>query len=517
MDYGFDRNGKPVEATSEEAAYALTVGSDRSFLYRTQRIEEGACSMYHFGQLACWAIRTDFDWKPLLSVLPDPETPEKLDLQEKLSEDWPKIRSFIDDELGKEISRSTFDDILETFCRLFPAYGHFDDMVNFLSDNYYSFDPSWNFKEYHSAPTFRRLIEEAFGVYRKDLARAVSKSNGSAMALLAHFKDSVTPEQMVQLLAMEIPSSCAGWGFLGVRFDGALSDLSSLKLLSPALRFHLAEDLIHRLINSDGEDAAYDGFETVAIIEDTLTMLRSVPEGELKRFRSDRTWNQVHSRAVALASEDDVETLEAIRIPQKLEELDGELILDHFRLALLRRPVDFLRAGSKSGLDNCMGKAGYYTKAKNGESYCFVAYVDDRLRAGIELEETKDGWRVLQLNGPHNGPLEGARSFEHQLLRRLNGDAGLARKGDLSPRPAQNNGIIEFAEEIVPEGHGAPVVAVRELPELNAAQLGIVGDVVRLDELTFGEELIGEPERLLDFQLFEARRNGDREIALPLD
>lgn len=520
MDYGFDRNGELIEANSEDSVYALTVKEDRSFLYRSQRIEDGACSMYHFGQLACWAIRTDFDWKPLLSVLPDPGTPEKLDLHEKLSKDWTQIHSFIDDEIGKDISRETFEDILETFCRLFPAYGHFDDMVNFLSDNYYSFDPSWNFKEYHSAPSFRKLIEEAFGIYRKDLARAVSKSNGSAMALLAHFKDSVTAEQMVQLLSMEIPSSCAGWGFLGIRFDEALNDLTSLKLLSPTLRFHLAEDLIHRLVDSEGEDAAYDGFETVAIIEDTLTMLCSVPREELKRFRSDRTWNQVHSRAVALASEDEVEALEAIRIPQKLEELDGELILGHFRLALLRRPVDFLRAGSKSGLDNCMGKAGYYTKAKNGESYCFVAYENDRLRAGIELKETKEGWRVLQLNGPHNDPLEDAQPFESQLLQRLNGNSELARKGDLRPRAVQNNGIIELAEEIIPEDRGAPMVVIREVAEPNRAELGVIGEVVRLNELVFGEELIGEPERLLGFQLFEARRDDhreNRELELPLD
>jgi len=517
MDYGFDRNGKPVEATAEDSAYTLRVEGDRSFLFRNQRIEEGACSMYHFGQLACWAIRTDFDWKPLLEVLPDPSTTEKIDLQQKLSGDWEQIHAFIDDEIGRDISRGAFDDILETFCRLFPAYGHFDDMLNFLSDNYYSFDPSWNFKEYHSAPNFRSLVEEAFGGYRKDLARAVSKSNGSAIALLAHFKDTVTPEQMVELLEMNIPFQCSSWGCMGINFDLALEELSSLNRLSPTLRFRLAEDLVHRLIDSEGEDAAYNGFETVAIISDTLTMLQSIPESELKRFRSDKSWDQVHSRAVALASDEDVEALDAIRFPHELEELDGGLILGDLRLMLLRRPVDFLRAGSKSGLDNCMGKAGYYTKAKNGDSYCFVAYGNRELLAGIELKYSDGGWHVLQLNGPHNDAFEEAGAFENELLLRLNGDTTRARKGDLRPRRVADEGIIELIEELAPEGQGEPVMGVRQLPALDAAQLGIIGEAVLLEDLVFGEELIGEPERLMDFQLFEARRNGDRNAYLPVD
>jgi len=497
MDYGLNRSGELVEATSDEAVYMLSVREGRSTISRTQR-DEGPCSMYHFGRIACWTITADFSWKPMLSVLPNPATPEKIQLREKLSEEWEFIHSFIDDEIGRDISRELFDDILEAFCRLFPAYGHFNDMVNFLSDNYYSFDPSWNFKEYQSASTFQELIEEAFGGYRKDLARAVRKSSGSAISLLAHFKDSITPEQMVKALAMDIPDQCAGWGFLGSRFDEILEDLSSFDLLSPSLRFHLVEDLIQRLQKGADEDGGYDGFETAAIIADTLTMLRSVPTAELKRFRSDRNWNQVHSRAVALASEDEVEALDALALPPVLEALDGETLFQDFRLVLLRRPVDFLRAGSKSGLDNCMGKAGYYTKAKNGESYCLVAYTANKLRAGIELKETNEGWKVLQLNGPHNGALEEAREIEKELLSRLNGDAKLARKGDLSPRPGRADGMLEIHEEVAPRGQEGPVVAIQELPYLDTLQLGIVENIVRMQDLFFGDELIAEPERLLE-------------------
>lgn len=517
MDYGLNRSGELIEASSIDAVYMLTVQADRSMLNRVQR-DEGPCSMYHFGRIACWSITADFSWKPTLSVLPDPGTPEKISLQKKLSEEWEVIHSFIEDEIGRDISRGLFDDILEVFCRLFPAYGHFSDMVNFLSDNYYSFDPSWSFKEYQSAPTFQKLIEEAFGGYRKDLARAVSQSNGSAISLFAHFKDSITPEQMVKALSMDIPDQCAGWGFLGTRFDEVLEDLSSLDLLSPSLRFHLVEDLVERLKSSSHEEAGYDGFETAAIIADTLTMLQFVPADELKRFRSDRSWNQVHSRAVALASEDDAEALDALTMPPALENLDGELLPGELRLVLLRRPVDFLRAGSKSGLDNCMGKAGYYTKAKNGESYCLVAYADNTLRAGIELSHSREGWKVLQLNGPHNGAMEDAGDIERELLNRLNGNTSLARKGDLSPRPGRADGMLEIHEEVAPRGQEGPVLAVQDLPALNAAQLGIVGDIVRIQELFFGDEIVGEPERLLDFDLFEARRAGtDPEENIPVD
>jgi len=517
MDYGLNRSGELVEAGSADAVYLLEVREDRSMIHRLQR-DEGPCSMYHFGRIACWAITVDFDWKPMLSVLPDPGTPEKIQLREKLSEEWEFIRSFIDDEIGRELTRETFDDILEAFCRLFPAYGHFSDMVNFLSDNYYSFDPSWSFKEYQSAPTFQKLIEEAFGGYRKDLARAVSQSSGSAISLLAHFSGSITAEQMVKVLMAGLPDQCAGWGFLGSRFDEVLADLSSLDLLTPSLRFHLVEDLVQRLKRSAEEDGGYDGFETVAIIEDTLTMLRSVPKAELKRFRSDRSWNQVHSRAVALASEDDVEGLDSLSLPQALEALDGEVLGNDLRLALLRRPVDFLRAGSQSGLDNCMGKAGYYTKAKNGESYCLVGYAEGSLRAGIELTKTREGWKVLQLNGPHNDALEEAGELERELLNRLNGDTKLARKGDLSPRVPRADGILEIREEVAPGGQEGPLLVVQDLPPLEAAQLGIVGDMVRVQELLFGDEIVGEPERLQDLELFDDRQVADDlEAVLPVD
>lgn len=417
MEQGFDLAGKPVEAESDECRFLLVELQGRP-IFRWKSRDEEFGSMYGFGSVVSIAIRNGFDWTAVLLQIPDPGTDERFQLRDKLLGQWEEISSYIEDELNvQDYSFEAYSQVVELFSRLYPAYGHFEDKISFLSDNFYSFEPAWSFQSYHTAPDFRTMIAEAFGVYRKDLAREVARSTGSAIALFSRFSSSVTIEEVTALFQNYAGSDLRDWSFVGTDLDRAMEDNGSFNRLNPALRLRLIHDFFDSLLKPQS-----DGFLLSSIVRDTLLMLNSIPASELKRFRSDRNWDQVHSRAVGLASDEDVSGLGPLSFPRELEELDGQSLKDSTGLKLLRSPFDFLRAGSKSGLDNCMGSAGYYTKAKNGESYCLVGYSQDKLTLGIELKQEDGGWKILQLNGPGNKAIEDRRDIEDELVLKLTGE-----------------------------------------------------------------------------------------------
>lgn len=527
MEQGFDRLGELVASDHASCSYVLGEHSGRPvFYHRAQGIETG--SMYSFGRLACWAIKAaDFNWQNILDLVPDPDTAEKHELKMKLMGTEESTIDFVMDEIDPQgISSEVFEQIAELFSRLFPAHGHFEDRWNFLSDNFYSFEPSWSFRSYHTAPDFRTLIEEAFGSYRKDIARAAVRNSGSALALLTHFSSTLTSEQMVALLERTEGTKCGGWAFIGTSFDAALANSESFGRLGSALRFRLVNDLLDRL-EADGSD----GFITAAILEDTLTMLQSVPDSELKRFRSDRSWDQVHGRAVELASDEEIEALDPIDFPKAIEALDG-LQLSSMGLKLLRTPLDYLRSGSESGLNNCMGKAGYYTKAKKGESYCLVGYRNLRLVAGVELESHEGKWRVLQLNGPKNALVDDRSSLEDQILLQLNGE--LEERKHSEPQPGAGPGNYEDLVAIVeridpaiapvrPEGYRVlDPIEIPPLGELTGEELeeNYAFGAVAFDGAQVADGELAAPPRVMSVREFNERtRDNPRQLhfAFPVD
>lgn len=526
MEQGFDRLGQLVASDDPNCSYVLAEHSGRPVFYHSGQGIESA-SMYSFGRLACWAIKADgFSWQNILELVPDPDTAEKHELKAKLMETEESTIDFVMDEIDpKGISPEIFEQIAELFSRLFPAHGHFEDRWNFLSDNFYSFEPSWSFRSYHTAPDFRTLIEEAFGSYRKDIARAAVSNSGSALALLTRFSSVLTSEQMVELLERSKSAKCGGWAFLGTSFDTALTHMGSFGRLGGALRLRLVHDLFDRL-EADGSD----GFITAAVVEDTLTMLQSVPDSELKRFRSDRNWDQVHGRAVELASDEEIEGLDPIDFPRAIEDLD-RVELSSMGLKLLRTPLDYLRAGSESGLNNCMGKAGYYTKAKKGESYCLVGYRDLRLVAGIELEHQDGKWRVLQLNGPKNSKIEDRPELEDELLLRLNGEVEERKPREQveQPREIGYGDLVAVVERIEPQI--APPEGYRVLEPIEIPPLGeLTGDeleenyrfgAVAFDGPGLVEGELAPPPRVMSLREFNERTDGRQQrqlnFAFPVD
>lgn len=459
MDRGFSSTGAPVEPGSEGSSYLLVEANGRlSFGFDQQANHSNFGSMYSFGSVACSAIQNGFDWSQLLSFVPNPGTDEHMRLRSDLLEKWSSISLFIEDEIcAPGFSFEIYSQIVDVFSRLYPAYGHFEDKANFLSDNFYSFEPDWGFRSYHTAPDFRTLVAEAFGVYRKDLARAVAASSGSAIAIFSHFSGSVTSEEMTKMLLDYSAIDFGAWSSAGNNLEGVLKDIESFNRLSAGLRLRLIRNLIELLTDPQGDE-----FVLFSLVGDTLLMLNSISDGELKRFRSDRNWEQVHSRAVGLASAEKVSELEPLSFPQELEALDDQILLGTIGLKILRDPIDFLQAGSSAGLNNCMGSAGYYTKAKNGESYCLVGYSKEGLALGVELKRELDGdWKLLQLSGPSNRSVANRSELEGELILRLTGNAPKASRIRLQHQQ------IEALREVEPDELDELIARIRPLRELN--------------------------------------------------
>lgn len=416
MEYGFTRVGKPTDLTASDCHLIVEQLSDRTLLYSA---ETGAnsSSMYIFGRIACWAIKTNADWSQILQRIPDPATQESVDLRKKVFATKVSTMNFIQSEIEENgITESTFDTLAEVYVRLFPAYGNFDDRSCFLSDDFYGFEPHWDNKSFHSAPDFKTMLKEAFGYYRKDLARKVASLSGSSIALFSNFKDTLTAEQLIEVMGEELSNHCGGWAMIGVTIDKAFKDIETFKRLSPSMRLRLAKNFVSML-------EAGDGFEATSMVEDCLTMMRSIPDEHMRRFRSDKTWVSAHNRAVNLASEEVVQNIDPIEFPPEILALNEAPISEDWQLKLLKTPWEYFIAGSKDGLDNCMGKSGYYTKAKNGDSYCLVA-VDNEdkmsLKAAIEVSKNSNGWEILQFNGKSNESLDNREQLEDNLSMMLN-------------------------------------------------------------------------------------------------
>lgn len=430
MEYGFTKNGKPTTIGADDCTIIVKQEKDRTLLYDSAAGLESS-SMYTFGRIACRVINSKGQWGEVLNRIPDPLNEESVKLREKLISTKHETLEFAKSEIGQPISDQLVNDLIESFARLFPAYGIFDDRYNFLSDDFYGFEPHWPHRDFHNAPNFKTLVQEAFGVYRKDLARRVAKLSGSNIALFSNFKNSLTPEQLIELIDEPFSPNLGGWSMLGSNLNTALEDVDSFNRFSPTVRLKLAKDLLASLEEGDG-------FDTASTIQDSLVMLKSVPQDCLKRFKSDRTWSTVHNRAISFASDETIRNIDPIVFPSAIDNLDGKSLTSEWKMKVLRTPWEYLRAGSKDGLDNCMGKSGYYTKAKEGKSYCIVAGDERELKAAIEVSYNEGKWEALQFNGKSNAALPNKEELEDALSMLLNNQKAERKPKRSIVREAQN-------------------------------------------------------------------------------
>jgi len=307
------------------------------------------------------------------------------------------MEHYLLDELNATLSVEKRLILCELIEQLYPAF--WPQLVEpnhcILYDGFYGQSLSQQYLPFHSARSYEGLVSEVFGVARKDTLRESRKIDAFGFTVAYVFKDLLPVEVILQRVTGSISS---------FDFPVTPETYKPLLKLSQPQRVHLLEDLVN---NSKLEPWVF---------EDALELLNDFPNEILKRLKGANTWEELHERLMRYC--DVIEGSGEIRIPDSLEPLESPVENLHF--IPLKRAKEFAMIGEF--LEICLGKAGYYKKAVNGETFCFSGFSGGVPKAALEVILRENSWKVLQLRGHNNAALENSKTLISLIEQRLNGD-----------------------------------------------------------------------------------------------
>lgn len=305
---------------------------------------------------------------------------------------------FLKEEYNAKLSFAQRDSLCELFEQLFPIYWRYaiTSHTCILYDGFYGRGPSEAYLPYQSSLTYEELIENVFGVARKDTLREGRKIDALGLNLAYVFRDILPTDVIIHELSTQ---------------EGHFSEFpvnpepyKILKRLSPVIRRRLFVDLI------------LDFKLDAQLVADALDLLAVLPEDRLKRLKGTTNWNQLHRRLMIHCEA--VESDQIIKPPQILERLIEPC--DGLVFSPLQNARDFVKLGD--WLDICIGKAGYFMRAVRGESYCLVGLKDATPYAALELKFSESGWKVNQLRREDNQLLDNQKTIIALIEGRLNNE-----------------------------------------------------------------------------------------------
>lgn len=271
----------------------------------------------------------------------------------------------------------------------FPVYVNYVD--NRLSDGFYS---SYGFnvygKSYFRARTFRDLLIESFGCYRKDLAKVTAGCNAITFDWASQFSPLLEIDHIVNGLRE------------GHRMtEGISGSLDVLRNFPPSI--------IHRLFLEGLRDKEFD----IIIAQDALNMAGSIPVEEHKLCR---TWKELHDRGVMHYVNDETGYTE-IPHPPTFEEFFKHADFGKRHVVPLRNSEDFIKTGKYMNV--CVGTYSYIKKAVEGAGYCFRIDNEDKEKyALIEVtRNSQERWSINQVKGHANADLPG--DFHNEIFEQL--------------------------------------------------------------------------------------------------
>jgi hypothetical protein len=303
---------------------------------------------------------------------------------------------FLKEEYNAKLSFAQRDSLCELFEQLFPVYWRYaiTSHTCILYDGFYGRGPSEAYLPYQSSLTYEELIENVFGVARKDTLREGRKIDAMGLNLAYVFRDILPTEVILQELSTHEGHFA--------EFPIDQESYSSLARLSAPIRRRLFADLIM--------DFKLDA----QVVSDALDLLNVIPEDRLKRLKGTNNWNQLHRRLMIHC--DAVDGDQIIKPPTILERLEEPCHGIVFKP--LRNAKDFVTLGD--WLDICIGKAGYFMRAVRGESYCLVGLIDEIPYAALELKVSEGVWKVNQLRRENNEWLDNQKLMIGLIEERLN-------------------------------------------------------------------------------------------------
>lgn len=303
------------------------------------------------------------------------------------------------DELDVQIDPAVANAFIELYLSCFPIFWRYSvtDESCIVYDGFYGRYLATREEEYHSATSYRELVQGVLGVARKDTLREFRNLNEDQVALLSMFRSLLPPETMLAALK-RLPN----------RFFDYLIDPARylvLQRLSPTIRLRLFEDTILSRVCDPG------------LMNDALNMLEEMADDELRRLKGVRTWMELHNRAMRLTALDGDEEA-VIKTPPELMKLSESTREEAVQLVPLMRASEFLHVGR--ALDICIGTHSYFSRARKGESYCLTGLRDGKPEVAVEVALQNERWKVLQYRGFANELPERHREVSAEWEARLN-------------------------------------------------------------------------------------------------
>lgn len=285
------------------------------------------------------------------------------------------------DELDMQIPEANALLLAQLYHSSFPIFWQWPLTQNtcVIYDGFYGRYISQNYEPYYSAITYEAMVVGIFGVARKGTLRETRNFNFDQLTLANMFCGLLPVDVILSVLKN---SSSDFYNFS--------LDRDKYQALE-----RLSKPQIRRLMESVIADRNSDLF----LMNDALTMLLDVPEADLRRLKGLRDWSDLHERVMRLIDVDgDNEVV--IQIPKELIELATHSQTSALKLVPLMRAHEFIEVGET--LDICIGKSNYFSKARQGETYCMTGLVDGKPTIAIEFGRSDTQWKILQFRGFQN-------------------------------------------------------------------------------------------------------------------
>jgi hypothetical protein len=311
---------------------------------------------------------------------PGKETPELHHYEQNMSDE---LRFY-----GKGFPAETRTEISKVLVRIvslaFPVLSRL--MENRLNDGFYAFYrlDIVNYPHYR-VESYKDFLLAEFGVYRKDLAKAVLNCNDTAVLWASKFTDIIDIDTIITALK---------------KYPKRQGDDSRTV---EAIR-HFPKNTIRKLLEA-GLSSPVDA----VMIDDALEMASFVNRDEQKLCR---TWKAVHDYGMMHYTNEQDE--KGISHPTVFEKFFAEADFGERTIVPLRDSKSFIITGQI--MDVCVGSVGYISRAFDGTAYCFRVDEGKLPYALVEVYSTDSGeWSIGQVYGQNNSilPME-----FHQLLNK---------------------------------------------------------------------------------------------------
>jgi hypothetical protein len=320
-----------------------------------------------------------------------------------------RMRTYVADEHSVALSETAALTIAKLFIGLYPVFSHFllPRATDMLYDGFYGMASGVEkYLPYHSIGDYRTFVATVWGAARKDTLRLTSSLQDVHLALIYSFHRVLPAAVLAPLVEELLPA--AGYPSY---FTTQPQAYDALLRVTPHQRKELFQELFCTKRTTDGAHYPEE------FVDDTLSMLLLVPEEKLSRLKGATTWQELHHRAMKEASAPLEEG--SLKLPAAVKNLAHASLLS-YKVEPLTSGAAFLAAGAE--LSICLGQAGYYQKALNGESYCLLGSLQTgELAWALEVEFHHPAWYVRQLRGRDNVRLADEEALITLISTTMNG------------------------------------------------------------------------------------------------